>query len=298
MTRPTSAGSRRSARRWRTIARDGVVMATAISELGQDLTRPQTTADPHARRLAHRRPQGVLHDVAGRDGAAHRGDLRRRRRRRALRLRPGPRRTRPACGSTATGTRSACAPRAATPSRFDRRRGPGRRAARRLPGRRRRRLHGPQPRGRASSTRRRRSASPRARRAAAAGALGDAAASRMPARRTLVAENAIELGAVPRDAVAARATLVDEADEDDLVALFAETQAAKTFVNEAAGADRRPRARAVGRRRLPQRPPARARVPRRPRRQLHAPARRQPRLRPPRRRRARPRAASSTDAHP
>ena len=106
--------------------------------------------------------------------------------------------------------------------------------------------------------------------------------------RTLVAENVIELGAC-RATLSRAATLVDDDDREPVV-LFAEAQAAKTFVNETAA---RIVDRALSlsrRRRLPQRPPARARLPRRPGRQLHAAARRQPRLRPARRRRARPRA--------
>ena len=50
--------------------------------------------------------------------------------------------------------------------------------------------------------------------------------------RTLVAENAIELGAC-RATLSRAAVLVDESDEP-LVELFAEAQAAKAFVNEAA----------------------------------------------------------------
>ena len=46
------------------IARDGVVLAAAISERGQDLTRP-TTVQPDRVRLADRWPQAVLHDVPG-----------------------------------------------------------------------------------------------------------------------------------------------------------------------------------------------------------------------------------------
>jgi alkylation response protein AidB-like acyl-CoA dehydrogenase len=49
--------------------------------------------------------------------------------------------------------------------------------------------------------------------------------------RTLVAENAIELGAC-RATLSRAASLVDE-DGADVVTLFAEAQAAKTFVNEA-----------------------------------------------------------------
>ena len=48
--------------------------------------------------------------------------------------------------------------------------------------------------------------------------------------RSLVAENAIELGAC-RATLSRAATLVD-GPHDDLVALFAQAQAAKTFVNE------------------------------------------------------------------
>jgi alkylation response protein AidB-like acyl-CoA dehydrogenase len=50
--------------------------------------------------------------------------------------------------------------------------------------------------------------------------------------RTLVAENVIELGAC-RATLSRAATLVDDPDEE-LVALFAEAQAAKTFINETA----------------------------------------------------------------
>jgi alkylation response protein AidB-like acyl-CoA dehydrogenase len=64
---------------------------------------------------------------------------------------------------------------------------------------------------------------------ATAGLAGRRADARM---RTLVAENAIELGAC-RATLARAATLLDESG-DDLVELFAEAQAAKAFVNEAA----------------------------------------------------------------
>ena len=50
--------------------------------------------------------------------------------------------------------------------------------------------------------------------------------------RTLLAENVVELGA-SRATLARAATLVDESDQDT-AALFAETQLAKTFVNETA----------------------------------------------------------------
>jgi len=53
-----------------------------------------------------------------------------------------------------------------------------------------------------------------------------------PRARTLIAENAVELGAA-RATLSRSATLADESDQH-VVARFADTQAAKTFVNEAA----------------------------------------------------------------
>ena len=53
-----------------------------------------------------------------------------------------------------------------------------------------------------------------------------------PRARTLIAENAVELGAA-RATLSRSATLADDSDRH-VVALFAETQAAKTFVTEAA----------------------------------------------------------------
>jgi len=68
---------------------------------------------------------------------------------------------------------------------------------------------------------------------AAAGAAGALAARGEPdARaRTLLAENVVDLGAA-RATLSRSALLVDDHDQDP-VAVFAETQAAKTFVNEA-----------------------------------------------------------------
>jgi alkylation response protein AidB-like acyl-CoA dehydrogenase len=81
-----------------------------------------------------------------------------------------------------------------------------------------------------------------------------------PRARTLLAQNVVDLGA-SRATLARSAALVDVSDED-APALFAETQAAKTFVNEASA---RIVDRALGRSGLPQRPPARPRLSRRPR---------------------------------
>ena len=215
------------------IARDGVVMAAAISELGQDLTRPADHRDPHAGGLADRRAQGVLHDVAGRDGALHRGHVRRRRRRRALRLRPGPARRRgveihgdwDALGMRASGSHSVTfagveLPRAALRGGFlagdadaymernlvaglfhaSASLGIAESAAAAAAARSRRRGE-PEPRARARCRRERRSSS-------------------APAAATLS----------PRRDAGRRA------GDEDAAALFAEAQAAKTFVNEAAPA--------------------------------------------------------------
>ena len=53
-------------------------IAAAVSELGQDLTRPGRSAIRTPSGLAHRRPQGVLHDVTGGDGALRLRHVRRR----------------------------------------------------------------------------------------------------------------------------------------------------------------------------------------------------------------------------
>jgi alkylation response protein AidB-like acyl-CoA dehydrogenase len=68
--------------------------------------------------------------------------------------------------------------------------------------------------------------------AAASAAAGALAARGEPDAhaRTLLAQNLVELGAC-RATLSRSATLVDDHDQD-VVALFAETQAAKTFVNE------------------------------------------------------------------
>jgi hypothetical protein len=114
-------------------------------------------------------------------------------------------------------------------------------------------------------------------------------------QRMQVADNAVDLVAA-RGALSRAASLIDDhraanpasdGIAEDLTALFAEAQAAKAFVNEAAArVVGRPRACPVRWRRLRQRQPARARVPRRQGRLIHAPARRQPHVRLPRSRRA------------
>ena len=113
-----AAGDERRARAFgssmQAIARDGVIMATAVSEPGQDLTRPSTTATrtESGWRIDGRKifctmsPAATVLQTAvtfaGDDGVERYG---------MQRSIPPP----TACGSTTTGTRSACGPRAATP---------------------------------------------------------------------------------------------------------------------------------------------------------------------------------------
>ena len=107
--------------------------------------------------------------------------------------------------------------------------------------------------------------------------------------RMLAAENAIELSACQARFWPARRRSIDDhyaanptsdGTDEELTALFAEAQAAKTFINETATRVVDRALGALGRRRLPERHAARAGLPRRSRRRLHAPARRQPGLRP------------------
>jgi flavin reductase (DIM6/NTAB) family NADH-FMN oxidoreductase RutF len=97
------------------IARDGVTMATAISELGQDLTLPQTTASrtdagwrsTAARPSARCPPPPRCSTPPSRTPTTTAV---------SVTATPRSRPTRPASRSTATGTRPACVPRAATRS--------------------------------------------------------------------------------------------------------------------------------------------------------------------------------------
>ena len=211
------------------IARDDVVMCTAISELGQDLTRPATTARRTAEgwRIDGRKAfctmspaatilftavsfksedgadrYGYAQVPAGADGVQIHGDWD------ALGMRSS--------GSHSVSFTGVDVPRAA--------------------------LRGGFPAGDADGYMDRNliaglfhaSASLGIAEAAAAAAAGPLAKRAEPdARsRTLVAENAIELVA-SRATLSRASTLVDES-EGDLTVLFAETQAAKAFVNEAA----------------------------------------------------------------
>ena len=168
------------------------------------------------------------------------------------------------------------------------------RRPRRLPRRRPGAVHGAQPRRRAVPRRRPRSASPsRPTRSPAAGIAGRINGDARP--RMQVADNAVDLAAA-RGVLSRAAALIDEHRAAN-PASDGSAERARRAVRRGAGGQgvrqrgrrphRRPRARALRRRRLPQRQPARARLPRRQGRLVHAPARRQPRLRLPRPRRAR-----------
>ena len=99
------------------IARDGVVLAAAISEPWPGPHAPGHGCHPHRVGLANRRSQDVLHHVAGGHRSLRGGDLCRRRGHRSATPTRWCPPTRPASSCTTTGTRSACAPPAATPSR-------------------------------------------------------------------------------------------------------------------------------------------------------------------------------------
>jgi alkylation response protein AidB-like acyl-CoA dehydrogenase len=214
------------------IARDGVVMCTAISELGQDLTRPGTTArrTPSGWRIDGRKAfctmspaatvlftavtfagengadlYGYAQVPAGADGVEIHDDWD------ALGMRSS--------GSHTVSFTSVEVPRAALRGGFPAGDADGYMDRNLVAGL----FHASASLGIAEAAA-----------AAAAGGLGRLSARAEPdARsRTLVAENAIELAAC-RATLARASTLVDES-AGGLTALFAETQAAKAFVNEAA----------------------------------------------------------------
>jgi alkylation response protein AidB-like acyl-CoA dehydrogenase len=211
------------------IARDGVIMCTAISELGQDLTRPATTARraPEGWRIDGRKAfctmspaatvlftavsfkgedgadrYGYAQVPAGADGVEIHGDWD------ALGMRSS--------GSHSVSFTGVEVPRAALRGGFLAGDADGYMDRNLVAGL----FHASASLGIAET--------------AAAAAAGPLAKRAEPdARsRTLVAENAIELVAC-RATLSRASTLVDES-EGDLTVLFAETQAAKAFVNEAA----------------------------------------------------------------
>ena len=239
-----AAGQERRARGFASslehIARDGVVLAAAGSERGQDLTRPSTraTRTESGWRIDGRKMFCTMSPAAtDLYVAVTYADERRRR---ALRLRDGARPTLPASWCTTTGTRSGCAPPAATRSRFE---------GVDLPESGVRGGFPPATRCRtwsatsspACSTPRPRWASPsRPIRSPARASPGASTAMLAPACRWPTTPST----SPPRAACyRARPTLIDEhraanpASEgtaEELEALFAEAQAAKAFVNEAA----------------------------------------------------------------
>ena len=197
--------------------------------------------DPHRVGLADRRAQAVLHHVARRDRPVRRRHLCRRRGRRALRVRDGAHRRARRRRSTTTGTRSGMRAsgqqlglargRRAAPSPAC--------AAASPPATRCRTWSATSPP--ACSTPRPRSASPsRPTRSPGAASPGASTATRARACRSPTTPSTS-----PRRAASciARAPLIDEhraanpasdGTADELEALFAEAQAAKAFVNEAA----------------------------------------------------------------
>ena len=238
-----AAGAERRARalppRFEQIARDGVVLAAAISERGQDLTRPGTVATrtQSGWRIDGRKMFCTMSPAAtdlyvavtytDDDGVERYAyamvptDSRRRRRARRL-GRAGHARLRQQLG-LARGRRTARV-----------------RRARRLQSRRPGAVHGAQPDRRAvprgGLARHRRGSRPIARRGIAGRINGDARP------RMQMADNSVDLAAA-RGVLSRAAALIDEhraanptsdGTAEELEALFAEAQAAKAFVNEAA----------------------------------------------------------------
>jgi alkylation response protein AidB-like acyl-CoA dehydrogenase len=208
------------------IARDGVIMATAISEPGQDLTRPQTTATrtESGWRIAGRKvfctmaPAATVLQTAvtfvDADGVERYG---------YAAVDPATPGVEihddwDALGMRASGSHTITFADAEIP-----------RSA----------LRGGFPTGDAEAYMDRNLVAGLLHAASSLGIAESAAATATAGRReldgrlrVLVASNAIELAAC-RAMLSRAASLVDEG-EDELVALFAETQATKTFVNEAA----------------------------------------------------------------
>jgi alkylation response protein AidB-like acyl-CoA dehydrogenase len=212
----------------RAIARDGVVIAAAVSELGQDLTRPQTTATrtPSGWRIDGRKSFCTMSPAAtvlytavtfiDDDGVERYGYAQ------VPTDAPGVEICGDwdALGMRASGSHSITfagveIPRSALPGGFlagDADAYMERNLAAGL-------FHASASMGIAES---------------AAAAVATSLASRGepdPRARTLLAQNVVDLGAA-RATLSRGATLVDESDQDT-AALFAETQVAKTFVNEA-----------------------------------------------------------------
>jgi alkylation response protein AidB-like acyl-CoA dehydrogenase len=212
-----------------TIARDGVIIAAAISELGQDLTRPRTTATPTPSgwRIDGRKSfctmspaATVLYTAvtfAGDDGVERYGYAQVPTDAAGVDIEGDW----DALGMRASGSHSITfagveIPRSALLGGFVAGDGDAYMERNLVAGL----FHASASLGIAES-------------AASAVASSLAARGEPDARtRTLLAQNVVELGAC-RATLSRAATLVDDSDEH-FVALFAETQAAKTFVNETA----------------------------------------------------------------
>ena len=221
------------------IAREHRVLAAAISERGQDLTRPSTraTRTESGWRIDGRKLFCTMSPAATDLYVAV--TYTDRRAPNATRTRWSPP-TRPVSWSTTTGTRSGCAPLAATRSRSSTSSYPSPACAAASEQETRFRTWNATS-SPGCSTPRRRSGSPsRPTNSPATGSLARINGDARP--RMQAAENAIDLAA-SRGVISRAATLIDEhrtanptsdGSPEQLAALFAEAQAAKTFVNEAA----------------------------------------------------------------
>jgi alkylation response protein AidB-like acyl-CoA dehydrogenase len=273
------------------VARDGVVLAAAISEPRPGPHAARDARYPHRVGLADRRAQDVLHHVSCRHRSL---------RRRYLRGRGGTERYAyamvpidtprvvvhddwDALGMRASGSNSVSLARVELPESGVR---GGFRAGDPLPYMERNLVaglfHAAASLGIAEA------ADQFARRGVAGRINGDARP------RMQVADNAVDLAA-SRGVLSRAAALIDDhhaanpasdGSAEELGALFRRGAGRQGVRGRGDRPRRGPRARPLGRRRLPERQPARARLPRRQRRLLHAPARRQPRLRLPRPRRS------------
>ncbi len=212
---------------------EGTIIATAVSEPGQDLTHPVTSRDADGVRLARGRREDLLHDVAGGDGPVHDRLVHGRRRRGALRLRPHP-----GVGARRDDPRRLGRARHARLGQplGDVRRGRAARvgAARRLPRRQPRRLPGGQPHGRALP--RRRVGRHRRVRARDRDAPARRSSSSTCGRRCSSPRG--RSPSAPRGRASRAPRCVAEAHVDtgegELEDVFAEVQGAKTFINETA----------------------------------------------------------------
>ena len=192
---PATSGARAAPRRSSASPARRAVMARGRQRAHQDLTRPAHPAEPHGGRLAGRGHKVfcTMSPAATELYAPSRSPSTTTRR--ALRLRPASPPSRRGCRMNATGTPWACAPRAASPCRFDDVPLPARRPARGFPPAGSPTSSWTQPVPAAASRRPRRSASP-SRPCAVALAGGAPGREAAPRALVLVAEAEVEVSAL------------------------------------------------------------------------------------------------------